>query len=219
MAITTYSELQTSIAGWSHRTDLTSAIPDFIKLAESKINAILQSRLQEVDTELVATIGSRYIPLPSDFYERRFLWITEWEPRDEVVFKLPEQLILGSSISTGSPEHYTIDGANIAFDYVADRAYTFTFRYTKPIILSDAMPTNWLLDQHPDLYLYGSMVQLCLYTKNMKELQIWKPLYEESLQEVFDKETRVKSRTTAEVDTGLLLSDGRGWNINDGSYN
>jgi len=39
MSIATYSELQTAVADWMHRTDLTAKIPDFITLAESRINA------------------------------------------------------------------------------------------------------------------------------------------------------------------------------------
>ena len=35
MAITTYSELKTSIANFLDRDDLTSVIPDFISLAEA----------------------------------------------------------------------------------------------------------------------------------------------------------------------------------------
>ena len=38
MAITTYSELKTSIADYLNRSDLTSIIPTFISLAEAQIN-------------------------------------------------------------------------------------------------------------------------------------------------------------------------------------
>lgn len=219
MAITTYAELQTALADWSHRTDLTARLPDFIRLAESGFNSILQARVQEVDTDLVAVIDSRYIALPSNFYEARFLWITEWEPRDEVIFKLPEQLIVGSLIATGSPEHYTIDGTNLAFDYVADKPYTFTFRHTVAFALSDSMTTNWLLTTHPDLYLNAAMVQLAIYTQDLKMLQVWKPMYEQILQDVFNKETRIKGLAQLESDEGLLSRGGAGFNINDGTYN
>lgn len=47
MTISTYAELQTSVASWLHRADLTSQIPDFITLAESKLNRKLRLRAQE----------------------------------------------------------------------------------------------------------------------------------------------------------------------------
>jgi hypothetical protein len=38
MGITNYSELQTAVAKWLHRTDLTAQLPDFITIAENKLN-------------------------------------------------------------------------------------------------------------------------------------------------------------------------------------
>ena len=38
MALTTYAELKTSVADFLNRTDLTSAIPTFISLAEADLN-------------------------------------------------------------------------------------------------------------------------------------------------------------------------------------
>jgi len=39
MAISTYSELQTAVKNWSKRADLDSMIPDFIRLAELRVNS------------------------------------------------------------------------------------------------------------------------------------------------------------------------------------
>ena len=38
MAIGTYAELQTAVANWLDRDDLTDRIPEFIALAEAKMN-------------------------------------------------------------------------------------------------------------------------------------------------------------------------------------
>ena len=37
MALANYSDLQASVASFLHRDDLTSEIPDFIKLAEADL--------------------------------------------------------------------------------------------------------------------------------------------------------------------------------------
>ena len=47
MAITNYTDLQTSIANFLARSDLTAQIPDFIKLAEVRLSRELESRSQE----------------------------------------------------------------------------------------------------------------------------------------------------------------------------
>ena len=44
MALTTYTELKTSLADWLYRSDLASVIPDFISLAESQVERQLRTR-------------------------------------------------------------------------------------------------------------------------------------------------------------------------------
>jgi len=40
MALTTYTELKSSLADWLNRSDLTSVIPDFISLAEAQMEYV-----------------------------------------------------------------------------------------------------------------------------------------------------------------------------------
>ena len=47
MAISTYTELQTAVADWLHRTDMTSVIQDCVALAEERFNRRLRTRQQE----------------------------------------------------------------------------------------------------------------------------------------------------------------------------
>ena len=44
MALTSYSELKSSLADWLNRDDLTSVIPDFISLAEAQIERRLPTQ-------------------------------------------------------------------------------------------------------------------------------------------------------------------------------
>jgi hypothetical protein len=46
MAIGTYSELQTAVANWLGRDDLTDRIPEFIDLAEARLSRALEPREQ-----------------------------------------------------------------------------------------------------------------------------------------------------------------------------
>ena len=47
MAIGTYAELQTAVANWLDRGDLTDRIQEFIDFAEARINRNLRLRLME----------------------------------------------------------------------------------------------------------------------------------------------------------------------------
>ena len=55
MSFTSYSDLQTAIAGYLARTDLTTQIPDFIRLAETRLRRDLRIRqmLKSVTTATV----------------------------------------------------------------------------------------------------------------------------------------------------------------------
>ena len=66
MAIGTYAELQTAVANWLDRDDLTDRIPEFIALAEAKMNRNLRISLMEnVSTDILLAGGTRDYPLPT----------------------------------------------------------------------------------------------------------------------------------------------------------
>ena len=75
MAITTYAELQAAAANWLVRGDLTQRIPEFIDLAESRLELVLRARLAETEALDGGRRGARTIPLPAGFAEPLALWL------------------------------------------------------------------------------------------------------------------------------------------------
>ena len=53
MALTTNADLQAAIADWLNRSDLSAQIPDFLTLAQLKINRRLSIVEQEILAEIV----------------------------------------------------------------------------------------------------------------------------------------------------------------------
>ena len=39
--------------------------------------------------------------------------------------------------------------------------------------LTDLAPTNWLLTKHPDVYLYGALLESAPYTKEDERINVW----------------------------------------------
>ena len=74
MPITTYAELQSSIADFLDRDDLTSVIPTFISLAEADMNRQIRHWRQEKRAN--ANIDTQYSAVPADFYEVIRMYIT-----------------------------------------------------------------------------------------------------------------------------------------------
>ena len=199
MPITTYAELKSEVADWLHRDDLTAKIPTFIALAESRINKTFLPRSQEQEDELTTIPGSRFVALPAGVINPMGLWMKAWLPRHKLHQCLPEELPVRTNAS-GYPEYWAIDGTNIAFDIPASAALAFDFRYTKAFALSDANPTNYILDNSPELYLLGSLFEACTYAADDRA-QLFDGRFQAALQNASNNEN--DTRATAPLVTEL----------------
>ena len=195
MAITTYSELKTEVADWLNRSDLTSAIPNFIAMAEAQMNR--QVRHRKMVTRATATLDTPYFAVPSDWKETiRFQLNTN--PVTPLVFVTPEQLLEDSQkYSAGNqPLFYTTIGQQFEVLPQPDGSYEAELLYYAKIpSLSDGAPTNWLLTESPDIYLYATLIQSAPYLKEDERTAIWTSLYEKLVEDmrVADERARIGS--------------------------
>jgi hypothetical protein len=195
MAITTYSELKTAVADWLNRSDLTSAIPNFIAMAEAQMNR--QVRHRKMVTRATATLDTPYFAVPSDWKETiRFQLNTN--PVTPLVFVTPEQLLEDSQkYSAGNqPLFYTTIGQQFEVLPQPDGSYEAELLYYAKIpSLSDGAPTNWLLTESPDIYLYATLIQSAPYLKEDERTAIWTSLYEKLVEDmrVADERARIGS--------------------------
>lgn len=202
MAISTYTELKAAIATWAHRSDLTSIIPDFVTLAESRINRLTGPIMdREFEVDLTATVGSREIAMPTGVKISNKLWLTTYLPRERLVYRNPEDL--PEQIDSGPPSYWTVIGGDtIRLDSEADIAYTFKFFYRGKYTLSDSFPTNWLLTNFPDIYLYASLMELGVYIEDMEQVAVWKAAYDLAVAQLQIIESRTKANTTLRTEFG-----------------
>lgn len=207
MALANYSDLKVAVAGWLNRTDLTDQIPDFITLAESKLNRRLKLRVMETEASLSLSSGGQSVALPSGFVEPMDLWAEDPEGRRDLRYLDPSQM--PDHVAQDRVEYWTITGANIVFERPSDAALTLTLRYLASFALSDASPTNWLLTNHPDVYLFATLVEAAPYERDTEALGIWSARLEAAIQEVNLKEGRSRSLSTLSVDPVLQLQSRR----------
>lgn len=212
MSITTYNELKTAVASWLHRSDLASQIPDFITLGEARINRAFSSRFNEVDGSLTASIGSRTISLPTGFKRAYGLWLTTYTPRTEIYYRPPLELPV--TTTNGTPQYYTIDGSNVAFECPCSLAYTFTLRYKPGFDIANT--ANSLLTNHPGVYLFAALCEAAIYLRDDVRLGQWEMKYQIEMKEAKDFESENKSLATLYCDMGLI-GTGKS-NIIDGGF-
>lgn len=201
MALANYTDLKAAVATWLNRTDLTDQIPDFITLAETRLNRLLRLRLTEVDAPLTVAASGTTVALPAAFSEPIGLWVQETEYERKLRFLESVQMEMRED--AGQVEYWTINGSNIEFERPTDRALTLRFRYLSQVALSDDSPTNDLLTQHPDVYLFGALCEAGPYLRDTEALSIWDARLQKAIVEVNSEESRSRSLTTLSTDVPL----------------
>jgi hypothetical protein len=175
-----YAWLKASIADWLHRTDLTTQIPDFVMLAEKRINDDLNARLQSATVQISVDIGDTAATAPSGLNAIHSLSLPTYGALSPMT---PEQLAdKYASHAPDVPRNYALVGDAIKLGPVPDGPYTFDLTYRADVpALSDSGDTNWLIAQHADIYLAGSMCAALLYTRDVAQLQIWEGKYKAAI--------------------------------------
>jgi hypothetical protein len=182
MALSTYSELQTAIAGELVRDDLTAKIPDWIRQCEVNVNRDLDHFRAGTLEDLALSAGDDSVALPSDYVLAKTA-VLQTSPLATLDVKTLSDLYNDYPNSTqGQPEAFAVHGTTLYFRPVADSSYTLRLYYTAALeALSDSNTSNWLLASYPDVYLYGSLVWSAPYLQEDGRLQTWLGLYDRAI--------------------------------------
>jgi hypothetical protein len=215
MAITTYAELKAAAANFLIRGDLTTRIPEFIALAEARLNRVVRKRQAETDAALTATPGSRAIALPSTFSEPLNLWIVRDGEREALNYLDP--ILSEASEVQGEPRYWGIDGANVAFERPCDQAYSFVLRHLAKYALSDSATTNTLLTDAPDVYLFATLCEAGPFLRDAELAGAYEAKLGRAISELNAKDGRSKSRQRLVTEVAAMTgSRGGGFDINRG---
>ena len=173
-----YSELKSSVADFLNRQDLASVIPTFVLLCEADLNRTIRHR--SMLCRSTTTLDTHFTSLPSDFLEAKNVQLNN-NPVVSLQYVSMEQadLLRGGAYRTaGVPKFYTIVGDTIEVVPEPATEYTIELTYYKKLQpLSDSQTSNWLLASHPDVYLYGALMQAAPYLKDDERIPVWGGLY------------------------------------------
>jgi hypothetical protein len=182
MALSSYSELKSTVASYLARNDLTAVIPDFIRLAEERLRRDLRIRQMLVVATADTTGGDSTVGLPTDFLEMRDIHVN-LNPVVQLSYKAPNAFYSsGKSTLSGKPTDYTVLAAEFQLAPIPDAAYTLQMLYyAKPALLSDSNASNVFLANCPDALLYAALGEAEPYLMNDARLQTWAALYDRSI--------------------------------------
>jgi hypothetical protein len=181
-----YNGLQNAVAAYSHRDDMASMVPTFIEMAEARFNRELRSSEQEETA--TTTADSEYIALPDDFLQLRMLLVegekSTYYPPDRF------QRLVDINQSLQVPA-FTIQDKQFRFypAPTADATAVVKVLYYRTIPAlgsldsnSVTITSNWLLAKHPDLYLFGALLEARAYVKpTTGETQMWEARIDKSM--------------------------------------
>lgn len=184
MALATYSDLTTAVANWLHRSDLTSYIPDFITLAETRIYREVRSR--DMETAFSTAIASGVVALPASYIDLKFAYVdrspSNWLDRKSAQWiyqNYPQRT------SDGLPRFIARQGSNFIFGPYPDSGYTVAGVYYKNLgaVSSSA---HALFVSNPDLYVFGALCEAEPYIIRDARVALWKAKYNEIRDQIND---------------------------------
>ena len=194
MAIGTYAELQTAVANWLDRDDLTLRIPEFIALAEAKMNRVLRISLMEnVSTAIIMAGGTRDYSLPTGFTGMKEFHLTT-SPITPLSYITPEMMNrMWAGSNAGRPQAFTLFSdagtRKIKIGPSPDSAYTTSMLYLKKIdSLSVSNPTETMLTENPDIYLYGALLEAEPFLMNDARVQLWAGMLQQVAKDLQDRD-------------------------------
>jgi hypothetical protein len=219
MTIANYTDLIGKPGAWLRRSDLNSVAPDFVTLAEAEMNRQLATANQLVS--MAYAITGEFVAKPTGMRQLRTIRLTSGTGR-EVRKITPEEMTERKAVPTplmGEPREYTAIGLQLEFYPVPNTAYQAVVEMQTGFEpLSADNPTNWILTDHPDAYLWGVLAAACAYLKQDERAQGFEAKFEQVLADV-NRALRTTYDRRLRVDPAIQARPRGGrFNIFSGGY-
>ena len=161
----TYTSLQSDIATWARRSDLTALIPSFIALAENEIFRahVTPLRVREMETEATLTVANLAASLPADYLDARYIKLDN-STRDTLYYFPPEKW------KPSSYGYFTIVGNEIRLPNGVSNDLKLVY-YAKPEPLATTATTT-ILNNYYTAYLEGALKFAFSYVRDTPKAQL-----------------------------------------------
>jgi hypothetical protein len=198
MSLTTYAGLQTAIADFLNRDDLTSSIPTFIALAEARIARDLSHWKQE--KRVTAVFNEQFELIPSDFIEGMSLQHVDGGRIMTMAATEMHERRGGVNYAAGKPTSVRLTAGQFEIYPTPDKAYNVSLLYRGRIpALSDTNTSTWLLLDAPDVLLYAALGNTAPYLKDDARLPVWAALYQSAVDALNAESKSAKSVGTVRM--------------------
>ena len=209
--MSTLGQLKTSVDNWLVRDDVAqtgSDFPQILLMAESEIARDIRTVVQEQRTTI--SVSSRYTDLPANFLAIRQVFIDDNNGRRFMEYQTPEALRESNTWQSGRrPSFYSLEGdedvngiGNVRFVLApepsasspSDVEILYFARF--PALVNDP-DTNWLLQNHYDIYLWQTLKQAAIYLQETELSEKYDSMYQNARFELGRHENRKRFRGNA----------------------
>ena len=162
-AFSDFLDLQTAVVEHVRNPSIADVFPRLVKLAEVTFNRRLRCREQITTATLTVTGGAA--ALPGDYAALLGVFDAAGvELIQQPVQALQEQQTRG---------YYGLSGSNVIAKN--DEVLTLIYYAKVPTITDSLTDTNWLLQKHPGVYLYGVGLEAAKYLRDAETAQATMP--------------------------------------------
>lgn len=181
--VTSHATLKSAVAEWVNRTDLSTSgvgIDLMIDNAEKRLRR--DPRVRNL-TSVAYSITADDLAIPSGF-KRVEAWYMDGPTYFHEIRVVPAdilQKIRYEVTLTGAPTYAAIIGSAFRFAPVPASTYASKLVYWQTLTALSA-GSNWLVAEHPDIYLYATLCEAAPYLVDDARLQMWETELEHRLE-------------------------------------
>lgn len=179
--ITSYATLQTAVSDWLDQDDLTGGMSTFVQSAEASLRRDGRAR-RLVSEDFPVDRDIEF--LPPRFAALDAIYLSVFGRKSSLKVLSLDALAGVGTDTAGQPEYVALTGeGTIKFSPAPDQLYDYTMSYWQTFpSLSDEEPQNWLLTDHPDIYLYATLAETAPFLYDDARVPVWEAALESRLE-------------------------------------
>jgi len=184
----TYATLKADVASYLARNDLSDSIPVMVRLAEAMIKSDV--RIMDMVRQATLTVDDQRVAMPDGFLSAISLYMDA--QRKKLDFLTPYEFYNDNRTgTTGSPEIFTTEGSYFLFAPVTSvPVYAKLAYYQSYDALTSDGDTNYLLENHYDVYLFAVLAQAKAFIEDDEQAGKWAQAYTLSVDKLHTSDRR-----------------------------
>lgn len=174
-----YAGLKTSVSDWLQNNAVTAGVAQVIQMAEARLKN--DTVLRSIELQLTGNLTQPIIFMPADLNVLQRVVVYRDATEHSVLYAAPGKAERQTN-SVGFPQYYNLMDQALHLYPTPDAEYRYIIYYIPVILdLSDAAPTNWLLERAPNVYLFASLKAAAVYVKDGMAAQMYEQEYQTAL--------------------------------------